>query len=265
MLIKCPYCLKETTASLEVKGNNTLYLCGDCKATIHRDYIEKNAYKNRIGLVGFTGHGKTVYLTALFYLLKYLGRVGIWGDFTWQTLDNNTHEIMFNHVKKFEMESKLPDSTPENFPHPALIKFEDIPLFSRQFLSFYDTAGRVFKETDKITDMGRFVAYSDVVFFIISIKDCGNSVADSMEEFLNIYLDAVHNRLRVALKESQHLIIVLTKADDIQLPQNLSDFLNSGSYRWYTKRIKKHVKKNKGLAKEREKQQKLHKFGRKKL
>jgi len=206
----------------------------ECKMEIPRAYVVEKFPKATVGLVGFTGHGKTAYLTSLFYLLKSIKRTDIWGtEFTWLTLDDNTHKIMFEHVKSFE-DSQLPVSTPENFPHPALIEFNYIPFFGNYFLSFYDTAGRVYKETVKITETGRFVAYSDVVIFIISINDCGSSIADTMEEFLDTYINAVYSQLGVDLKKNQHLIITITKTDEIKgIDSDLREFLQSGSYRWY--------------------------------
>jgi len=253
-MIRCPYCLRRVRPGLNVVGNDTIYKCPgeQCGKAIHRDYIEKTGrywLRGSIGLVGFTGHGKTCYLTSLFYLLKYLKRIDTWGEeFTWETLDKNTNRIMYEHVSDFEKESKLPPSTPANFPEPALIKFEDMPFFGNFFLSFYDTAGIVFRDIERITERGRYVAHCEVVLFIISMIDCGETVADmanTMEKLLDTYINAVYNHLRVDLKKNQHLIVVLNKADEIstQLPYELSRFLQAGSYKWYrTNNVKSKVK-----------------------
>ncbi|MBU1261569.1 hypothetical protein KKG61_07375, partial [bacterium] len=201
-MIRCPYCLTNVDPNLTNQG----YLCPnkECNAGIYRDFVEKPKIpRATVGLVGFTGHGKTVYLSALFYSLKHLKRNHTWGEnFNWVTLDENTHKIMYVDVPKLEEESKLPDGTPENFPHPALIQFDQIPFFGDYFLSFYDTAGRVYESSEKITDMGRFVAYSEVVLFIISIKDCDRSWADHIEGLLDTYIHAVYNYLRIDLKKN---------------------------------------------------------------
>jgi len=237
-MIRCPYCLEIVDPTVENKDHTPVYICpnNECKAALPRDLVEKKIPQATIGLVGFTGHGKTVYLTSLFYILKILRRDkrNPWGeDFNWESLDDNTHKIMCEHVPLFEA-SKLPDSTPENFPHPALIQFTNTPFFKNYFLSFYDTAGRVYEETEKIAETGRFVAHSEVVLFIISIKDCGTSWADKMESLLETYIRAVYDKLRVDLKKNQHLIVVLTKADSlIRLPTGLKNFLQNGSYEWY--------------------------------
>ena len=169
-------------------------MCPKCNSEIYRDFVEKAKIpRTTVGLVGFTGHGKTVYLTSLFYLLKFFKRRMIWREnFSWLSLDDNTHRIMFKHVPLFE-ESHLPEGTPANFPHPSLIQFSKVPFFGDHFLSIYDTAGSVFEETARITDLGRFVAQSEVVLFVISIPDCGGRWADNMERLLETYINAVYN------------------------------------------------------------------------
>jgi len=233
-MILCPYCLTVCKPKLErEKDGSFVYICPNGDKIDSREYVENyNIPKITIGLVGFSGHGKTCYLTSLFYLFKYLNRRTDW--FHWRTLDDNTSNIMFGHVKRFEEESQLPDSTPENFPKPALIRIGDIPFFDNYFTSFYDTAGSVYTETAKITDMGRFVAHCKVVFFVISVKDCGTSWADTMERLLDTYIRGVYDKLRVDLKKNQHLIVVLSKADEIiEFPEELKKFLSDGSYKWY--------------------------------
>ena len=233
-MICCPYCLEIVNPKFEVKGHRQVYVCSnpDCKRELPRDLKESPW---RVGLVGFTGHGKTVYLTSLFYTLKVLRREKTWDEtFSWLGLDENTHKIMYRHVPLFE-QSKLPASTPENFPEPALIQFTNIPLFKNCFLSFYDTAGRVYEDIERITEMGRFVARSTVVFFIVSLRDCGENWGETMESLIETYINAVYNKLNLDLKREQHLIVVLTKADLLEeLPQELKRFLLEGLYKWYS-------------------------------
>ncbi len=231
-MIECPYCLESVFPQMESKGSQYLYKCKKCNNNIPRDFVEKNVPRGSVGLVGFTGHGKTVYLTALFYLLRIIQRENAWGDFQWLCQDDHTLKIMHNHVPLFES-SQLPPGTPENFPKPALIQFFNAPEVRDFFLSFYDTAGRVYEESEKITETGRFVARSNVVLFITSITDCGNNWADEMERLLNTYIIAVYDRLHINLKK-QHLIVILTKADLlVHLSEELRNFLKEGSYRWW--------------------------------
>ncbi len=238
--MRCPYCLDNVQPLLQKKEYRQVYVCSNpnCSTEIHRDYVErKDINKGFIGLVGFSGHGKTSYLTILFYLLRQLRKIDVWRDFSFETTDENTHHIIYNVINSLEKKSLLPESTPQNFPLPSLIHFKKIPLFGDYFLSFYDTAGAVYENPGKITSMGRFVAFSDVILFIISIKDCGDDFVNEMERLLDKYVFSVYNQLHINLKDRQHLIVVLTKGDMIdEIPQNTKIFLEDGSLNWYSDR-----------------------------
>lgn len=238
-MIKCPYHLKKIKPKLEYKSNTAPYVCPECGVEIPRDFVEKKDIpRATVGLVGFPGHGKTVYITSLFYLLKYLRNQ--WDDYFLLSLDDNTHNVLHHHVPLFES-SELPDATPSNFPSPSLIYFHNIPLYGDGFLCFYDTSGEVFEDTQRIPHQGRFVAHSDSVLFNVSINDCGKNWPDRMTELLNTYINAVYNRMHINTKKKQHLVVVLTKSDSLtnnnsagSLSRDLADELtNAGSYDSY--------------------------------
>jgi len=236
MEVRCPYCLSETRAELKP---GTGYCCPECQEALPRDYVDRSNSRARIGLVGFTGHGKTVYLTSLFYTLRVLSNRDIWRNFSWRTCDDHTHKIKYSDVRKFE-NSKLPQSTPENFPRPALIHLQNVPSMGDIFLTFYDTAGRVYESTEKITDMGRFVAHADTVFFLISLSESGLGNCDmadvsfEMERLLDIYIRGVYEKMHVDLSDNQEMVVLLTKADEIDiLPEDLHNLLNRSSCNWW--------------------------------
>lgn len=234
--IRCPYCLKEISLN-----EAQTYKCSnpDCGEYIPRDFVEKREIpRATVGLIGFRGHGKTTYITSLFYLLKFFKTK--WEGYYFLTLDDHTGNIIYEHVPQFEEKSSLPDGTPANFPRPALIRFYKVPYFKDYFLSVYDTGGEVFTRTEQIMDQGRFVAHSDTVLFIFSINDLGERWSDNIEKLLDIYIRAVYDKMRVDLKKRQHLIIVLTKADTLknttpekQLSEELINYLDTGTYLEY--------------------------------
>jgi hypothetical protein len=237
--MKCPYCLLNTHPIVR----NNVYVCSNpnCNNVLHRDYVEDDDKpKTAVGLVGFSGHGKTVFIHSLFYLLKHLENE--WKEYIFNTLDKNTHAIFFNLVNSLE-KSILPQSTPENFPLPALIYFKNMPVFDDWFFSFYDTAGTVFEDPDAIVSKGNYVSNSDVVLFIISIveKENDENWQDSMRSLLEIYHQAAYNSLKVNIKKNQDLIVVLTKADqllkrndDRNVSDKLKDYIIKGDYSWYS-------------------------------
>lgn len=239
--MKCPYCLAPSRPKEEKKGSSHLFICPNCKRDIPASYVNKGWREKSVsvGLVGFPGHGKTVYLTSLFYLLKFLKQK--WANYYYLSLDDNTHKIMHIHVPLFE-DSQLPGRTQANFPEPSLTHFQNIPNFGDLFLSAYDTGGEVFENTQMITEQGRFVAHSDIVFFNISITECsqnGKRWQDSMESLLDTYVRAV-NRMDVKLLKRQHLVVVITKGDSLietsenkRISPELADYLITGSFEQY--------------------------------
>lgn len=245
-VLRCPYCLRTTSAKLQRKDNKSVYLCGeaDCGLEIPRDYVDKLKIPRAIvGLVGFTGHGKTVYITALFHLLHVMQNM--WPGFYSRGLDTHTIRNFYERIERLK-EGELPEGTRANFPLPSLFHFHEVPNFGEWFLSFYDTSGEVFADRELITQQGRFVANSDVAVFFVSIPDNmsyskvkrGNTDdwPARTDELIDTYLNGVYDAMHVDLKHKQHLIVVLSKADVFlgKLPAEIEDFLMEGSYSWYT-------------------------------
>lgn len=231
MKIRCPYCFEKMEPEKAIEGINVNYKCSKNNETIPREFIEKgNIPKTSIGLVGYTGHGKTVYITSLFFLLKELQNK--WGDdYYLSCLDDNTSDVMYVRIPKFK-KGELPDSTPINFSSPALIFFRNIPYIGDYFVSIYDIGGGVFERSRGITEQGRFIAYCDTVLFIMSIYDSGENWIDRIHQLLNNYHRSAYGDLGIKLSKKQNLIVVLTKADllienNVQLTPELSDYLNN--------------------------------------
>lgn len=233
--LRCPYCLMPTRAQLESRNSKSVYVCqwSDCGAEIPRDFVEQRmTHRAVVGLVGFSGHGKTVFITALFHLLRAMQNE--WEGFYCRSLDHHTIKSFYDRIHKFK-EGELPESTPANFPLPSLFHFHAVPYFGEWYLSFYDTAGEVFEDSQLIPQQGRFLANSDVAIFIVSIGDSGEQWPARLEELLDTYLNGVYNAMHTNLKAKQHLLVVFSKSDRLigQVPPEIEDFLMKGSYPWY--------------------------------
>lgn len=224
----CPYCLTEQK-KFESRGKPLKYNCSECKSIIPRSYAEMvEIPRASVGLVGFSGHGKTVYLTSLFSTLSKLSRY--WNGYYYRSLDDYTHNLLYEKVPAFDS-GELPDSTPANFPHPAIIQYNKIPTYKNSFINFYDTAGETYNDVEGIQRNGRFVANSNVIFFIISIEDCEfEDLDDGMCKLLDTYITAVYENLSIDLKTKQEIVVVFTKADLImdKLPEQLKEWLLQG-------------------------------------
>jgi len=233
--MNCPYCFRTFKMKKRVKGSRHVYYCMSCESEIHRAYVEfPKIPLTRIGLVGYTGHGKTVYITSLFYMFQALDN--LWKDYYFETFDDFTHEIMFEKVPILKS-GKLFSGTPINFPEPAFIRLNNMPYFDDQIISLYDIGGGVFDDLDLMTQKGKYLAHSDTIFFIISLLE--TDVIDDWNlkimKLLDRYIHVVYSRFGLELSQKQNLVFVFSKADQLvhlneerALPKNLIDNLNDG-------------------------------------
>lgn len=212
MNLLCPYCLGKDIVRMD-----SGYVCQRTRLAISRYYVENpEISKAVISIVGFRGHGKTVFLTALFSALYKLA--GIWPGFFTMALDGNSLDTLKKALFNLEKGS-LPDPTPKMFPMPTVIEASNIPRFKKWFLFFYDTGGESFEKAINLIEYGKFITGSITVTFLVSVSELEQN-GFSMYELLNIYINGLKELNGSTQK--QHLIVVLTKAD------RLNDMLMHG-------------------------------------
>jgi hypothetical protein len=237
----CPYCLTRNAIVA------TQCLNQQCKKIIPPLYIKHHG-KDRsndpimVSVVGFSGHGKTVFLGSLFsFIDNHLPQV--WRGFSRQGLNQEGIDALETNVKQLES-GYLPVPTPRTFPTPSIHRFWKLPKFGDQTFVIYDPPGEAFSAGDNVERYAGFVKQSNCVLFLISLSDLKRSVAGEMHRLLEIYqlgLSRMDN-----LPRPQHLIVVFTKADllsgefqpspalrailinkDARPLANLNDYLNS--------------------------------------
>jgi hypothetical protein len=237
----CPYCL---TRDLIL---GTQCLNQQCKKNIPPLYVKhhgKNGSNDPImvSVVGFSGHGKTVFLGSLFsFIDNQLPQV--WKGFSRQGLNQEGIDALETSVKQLES-GYLPAPTPRTFPDPSIHRFWKLPKFGDQTFVIYDPPGEAFSAGRNVERYAGFVKQSNCVLFLISLSDLKRLAASEMHRLLEIYqlgLSRMGN-----LSRSQHLIVVFTKADllsgefqlspalrailinkDAKPLANLNDYLNS--------------------------------------
>lgn len=241
--IKCPYCLLSVLPKEGQKGGLSLFTCPDCGTELHREYITRSGVASySVGFVGFPGHGKTVYLTSLFYTLGQMQNV--WPNFFFKSLDDHSHQLLYSQVAEFGGNpGKLPEKTPETFNSPALVLFNNTVDVGDCCLSFYDVSGETYSDSGKaISDRGKVVAKSDTVLFLMSLAaSTGGGFSQSwtfdLQKMLDCYLHAAQNRMSLNLKRNQDLVVVLTKGDLLLTNSGFKDTfgpdLMRGSYDRY--------------------------------
>ncbi|MBC8028514.1 MAG: formylglycine-generating enzyme family protein [Pyrinomonadaceae bacterium] len=239
----CPYCVED------IPPNSTKH--ATCTKLKDREfppfYIDFHAEEYSrdpivLSVVGFTGHGKTVFLCALFdYLDHYLIRV--WPKFYNQRLDQESLTTVDTNLGQLS-KGKLPPRTVKNFPRPGIFRpthlprtkgTSKLPLLEDTTILIYDPPGEAFQTESEIVEFASFVKRSDCVLFLVDILALKESVPREMAKLLDTYLLGMR-RLGIQ-KGSQHLIVVYTKSDDLKVsvPEfrgfleehaDLNDYLN---------------------------------------
>jgi hypothetical protein len=232
-LLRCPYCLQGVHSFLRDPKTNVPH-CPNCRTDIPKTFLDSALMlRTMVGVVGFSGHGKTVYLTSLFSTLKRFSN--FWNGYYFRSLDDFTHRVIYEQVPLFE-KGDLPESTPANFPNPALVHYHQLPVFQDAFVGYYDTAGEVFNDATQIARAGFFVAHSDTVLFIVSIPDCDSGeLDDHMSRLLDTYIRAADDKLNTNIRNTQRLVVIFTKSDlpSSRLNDELKNWLSKGVADYY--------------------------------
>lgn len=203
--IFCPYCLSRVPKAATCVNE-------DCQEKLHPLYRE-NSHAGDIPLlvsvVGFSGHGKTVYLASLLHAMSNQ-LPSVWNKFFRRSLDQNAIDNLRRNMSILN-EGKLPDSTRLNFPKPSIHQLLNMQRFGTRTVALYDPPGEAFETGERIEKYASFIARSKAVFFLVSLEDLDASYGDEMARLLETYtlgLTALAEK-----RQPQHLIVVFTKAD----------------------------------------------------
>ena len=162
-----------------------------------------------LSVVGYSGHGKTVYLAALMHAMRvHLTRA--WPKFYRQALDQASVDTVKQNSNLLD-NGELPESTRRNFPRPSLHLLAEMPKYKTRPLVIYDPPGEAFEEDLRMERYASFVTRAKVVLFLISLADLDDPVAVDMYRLLEIYTLGM-GRMKAKTRK-QHLVVAYTKAD----------------------------------------------------
>jgi hypothetical protein len=233
-IMLCPFCLAD------LQPRTTVCTSSSCQrqlpleyVTCHSSWWARHHQPAIVSVVGFRGHGKTVYLASLYYVLQNTV-VRAWDAFYRQGLTMKSLKMLYENLSLLK-KRKLPDSTQLVFPEPNIDRLYKIPHFGDRTLLVYDPPGEAFDliEDDSLQRFAGFVKHSKCVLFLISLTDMmsefgsAEGVAGEMDRLLERYnLGMTEMR---APSKAQHLIVVYTKADrplsDIDFPDEIIKYL----------------------------------------
>jgi hypothetical protein len=229
----CPFCL----TNLQPRTAT----CTACQRQLPPEYVAchsggwwRNHQPAIVSVIGFSGHGKTVYLASLYYALQNLVPRA-WKDFFRQGLTMKTLQMLYQNLSLLKR-GELPDSTQLVFPEPNIDRLFKIPQFGDRTLLIYDPPGEAFElgEDESLQRFAGFVRHSRCALFLVSLKDMmeefqsEEAVADEMHRLLERYnIGMTQMGARDGL---QHLIVVYTKGDLLPshfnaLPDKITKYL----------------------------------------
>lgn len=221
----CPYCVEDVDANSQQHY--------ECRRIRDKQFPPRyldfhsgdgSAEPVVLSVVGFPGHGKTVFLCALFdYLDNHL--TYMWKSFRFynHVLDQESLSLL-NNNRRMLRKGELPPPTEQSFPRPGIFRLTNMPhsvggnglppLVDTTVL-IYDPPGEAFSTEDKIVEFASFVKRSSCVLFLVDLTALGESIADEMALLLDTYLLGMR-RMGIE-KKSQHMIVVYTKSDEMKV------------------------------------------------
>lgn len=217
----CPYCLTQNNRDALHCVNQ------ECRKAIPPLYRKYHGGKGNapimVSVVGFSGHGKTVFLGSLF---SFIDRQlpDVWKGFSRQGLNQEGVDALGAIVGQLS-EGYLPKPTPRTFPQPSIHRLWKLPKYGDQTFVIYDPPGEAFNADHTVEKYASFVGRAKCVLFLVSPTDLKNFVADEMHRLLETYQLGLSRMSH--LRRPQHLVVVYTKADLLSRAGQLSPDLTS--------------------------------------
>jgi len=202
---------------------------------IPRTYVEEYSSVPPLLLVttGFSGHGKTTYLSALTLVLENLCR--IWSGTVYDYADDFSRDQVLK-IRAIARQGRRVEPTPLINPRPILLSVYGMPEFKSNCIMLTDMAGQFFDNARHWTEPEgaghtRFIKSTKNIWMFISLYDLlpdeTSSNANVRNERMN---DLLSNYVRgmTSIDSSvsgRNLIVVYTKADKLlnDPPKNLPE------------------------------------------
>ena len=235
----CPYCVEDIPANSQQHDGCRVNQSSKFPP-FYLDFHggEGSAEPVVLSVVGFPGHGKTVYLCALFdYLDNHLTKMWRERKFYNHILDQESLSRLNTNRRMLRNGELPPPTMGQSFPRPGIFRLTNMPRSAAgngmpplvdTTVLIYDPPGEAFLTEDSIVKIAGFVKRSSCVLFLIDLTALGESIADEMALLLDTYVLGMR-RMGIE-KRSQHLIVVYTKSDEMKVSvPAFADFLGQES------------------------------------
>jgi len=215
----CPFCL------IEVTGSKLDRKCSSCQRLIPALYLRdaRDLEPMAVQAMGWSGHGKSVFLSALTLLLTRMQVV--WGDYSWAPGSEETRAEILSNNRRLES-GLLPLPTSIGADLPCLILLREMDRFKSRSLVYRDCAGEHFDAHSMPVERVPFLLKAKTIFLIASPIDLAARRDRPIDLLLNGFLNTLEEHGVDPSKDRRRLVVVLTKGDLIQdLPKPLHDYL----------------------------------------
>lgn len=171
--------------------------------------------------VGFSGHGKTVFLSSLLHALRNEDLSSVWPQFYTMAADQNDLEEVERHIGGLSGGVLPKPNPPHVFPNPTLLRLHYVPRPLRQCtLVMYDVGGGVFNDPEILERYANYFRSARVVVFLINMPllmkfDAGGDIAARLNGLVTTYVLGMGKMVPPANPSDQNLVIAYTAADEM--------------------------------------------------
>jgi len=219
--LTCPYCLTD------IHGRADISQCPKCKADIPVQYVRNYGQHPPFlaQIFGWTGVGKTVFLSALTLMLVKMGNV--WPNSGYScapATDASQRKVM--EINDYLAKGLLWPPTPLGPQEAYIMILHGMERWGGRALVLRDCAGEIFDNLRVPVEQAPYLLNAPTSFMLISLPDLPNSAGRSMDMLLNNYINTLLDHRVDLPRERRKLVVVFTKADSIMtLPANLRDYV----------------------------------------
>ncbi|GAK49945.1 hypothetical protein U14_01170 [Candidatus Moduliflexus flocculans] len=233
----CPFCMNQHAASVTV--------CPEKEIRIPSVYVEDVRHGVPVVVmltIGYSGHGKTCFLSSLFHSLYHDSVSEKWPGFSFIGLTMETLNRIHHEFVTILDHGNLPPKTPIMFPTPLILKFQRIPLKVKNWFKkhlqhqtieqreliviFYDIGGGTFDVDEKIRQNIPVLREISTLIFLLSLpqllneanENNGISVVQRLHKLLNTIVIAMRD---LGQNQQKNIQICFTMGDEMWDQENL--------------------------------------------
>lgn len=221
--LTCPFCLRPGKFDINVR------VCPhpDClsdKAVLPVEYVEdiEEFTPFFAPLVGWSRVGKSVYMQVLTLVLTKMVRLWRNSSYRYSAISEEADKFL-SDIRTYDLSGELPDPTPRGQKDIYLMQLASMPRWGNRTLVMKDIAGEIFHNLKFETKYVPYITTTPTIIMMLSLSD------ENYERHGRIMRSYIHTLREngINLKtEKRNLIIVLSKADRLDLPRNLKSYLD---------------------------------------